>query len=113
MRYLSSEITYCSLVIVALEASNWESTTKNLSLEYLHHNDTLFSLISIEDNDIKRMFKASGNVINGIHFYVTKGLNDTNDQLEEQTRYMNVVIFFILYKGDHGSPPVDFLVALL
>lgn len=62
------------------------------------------------------MFKASGNDINGIHFYVTKGLNDTNDKLEEQTGYMNVVIIiiiFILYKGDHGSLPVDFLMAIL
>ena len=68
MRYLPKDITYESLVKKAIEASNYDSSIQRLSIQYLHHNGPAFSMASIDnDNDVKRMLKASGNDVNGIY----------------------------------------------
>ena len=72
MRYLSTDITYGSLVAEAIEASNCVSSSESISIRYLHHNGRAFSLASIEDdNDVNRMMKASGRDTNGIYLYVS------------------------------------------
>ena len=77
MRYLSTDITYGSLVVEAIEASNWDSSAESLSIQYLHHNGHAFSLASIEDdNDVNRMIKALGQDTNEIYLYVSNSLNN-------------------------------------
>ena len=74
MRYLPTDITYESLVNEAIEAFNYDSSIQGLSIQYLHHNGRAFTMASIDyDNDVKRMFKASGNDVNGIYLYVFNG----------------------------------------
>lgn len=76
---------YSSLVNISLEAFNWDATTKNLSIQYLHHNGHTFLLASKEDdNDVKRMLIASGNNINGIYSYVFKSPNNVDGGEGEQ-----------------------------
>ncbi|RWR83613.1 Transposase, MuDR, plant [Cinnamomum micranthum f. kanehirae] len=88
MRYLSTNITYGSLVAEAIEASNWDSSTKSVSIQYLHHNGRAFSLASIEDdNDVNRMIKASGQDTNGIYLYVSKSWNNGQCRGGEQYRF--------------------------
>lgn len=77
MRYLPTDITYEPLVNEAIEASNCDSSIQILSIQYIHHNGWAFSMASIDDeNDVKRMLKASGNDVNGIYLYVFNSMRN-------------------------------------
>ncbi|RWR78801.1 Mutator-like protein transposase [Cinnamomum micranthum f. kanehirae] len=76
MRFLATNITYECLVKEAIEASNGDSSIQNLTMQYLHHNGRAFSMASIDDdNDVRSMFKASGDELNEIYLYVFNGRN--------------------------------------
>ena len=76
MRLLEIDITYGALVKKAIEASNWESSIQNLSMQYLHHNGRAFSMANIDDDiNVRSTFKASGDESNGIYLYVFNGRN--------------------------------------
>lgn len=54
IRYLSSNVTYSEMSNIALEASNWATSSEYITLKYLLHNGSFFSIINIDDdNDIK------------------------------------------------------------
>lgn len=56
MSFIPSDMTYCSPVNIAPDASKWKTTSENINIHYLHHNDRVFSLVTIkDDNDIKCM----------------------------------------------------------
>ena len=75
MRFINNDITFNSLVNIALEASNWEETFDNISMDYLHYNGHVFSLVLIEDdNDIKCMLSLSQDDTNGIYLYIRRAL---------------------------------------
>ena len=68
MRFLATDITYESLVKEVIEASNGDSSSQNLSMQYLHHNGRAFSMASSDDgNDVRSMFNASGYESTGIY----------------------------------------------
>ena len=92
MRYLSTDITYGSLVAEAIEASNFDSSTESLTIQYLHHNDRAFSLASIKDDiDVNRMIKVSGYDTNEIYLYVSNSCNNGQYRGGEQYRYVNLL----------------------
>lgn len=79
MRFLATNITYESLVKEAIEAFNGDSSIQNLTMQYLHHNGRAFSMANIDDdNDVRSMFKASGDELNEIYLYVFNGRNKEN-----------------------------------
>ena len=60
MRYLSSTITFSEPNNMALEASNWDALAEKLSIKYLLHNESFFSMINIDDDDdINGLLKTS------------------------------------------------------
>ena len=68
MMFIQSDITFRSLVNIDLEASHWEETYENLTIQYLHHNGHIFSLVALEDdNDIKDMVTLARDNTNGIY----------------------------------------------
>ena len=92
MRYLSTDITYGSLVAEGIKASNWDSSAKSLSIQYLHHNGRAFLLASIEDNnDVNRMIKATGHDTNEIYLYVSNSWNNGQCRGGQQSRYVNLL----------------------
>ena len=89
MRCLPTNITYESLVNEAIEASNWDSTIQRLSIQYFHHNGWSFSMESIDNNnDVKRMLKASVNDVNKIDLSVFNG--PKSQQCVRGEQWMNV-----------------------
>ena len=89
MRFINNDMTFNSLVNIALEASNWEETSDNIKMEYLHHNGHVFSLVSIEDdNDIKCMLLLSRDDTNEIYLYIRRRLVRSAKCLEKQARYL-------------------------
>ena len=89
MRYLPMDITCASSVNEANEAANCGSSIQNLNIQYLHQNGRAFSMASIDDdNDVRRMLKASGNDVNGIYLYVLNGQNDGQHIGGKQRRYV-------------------------
>lgn len=42
LRYLSSNVTLKELFKIALEASSWATTSDEITLKYLIHNDSFF-----------------------------------------------------------------------
>ena len=88
MRFLATDITYESLVKEAIEASNGDSSIQNLSMQYLHHNGRAFSMASIDDDDdVRSMFKASGDELNEIYLYVLNGWNSEQCMGGEKWRH--------------------------
>ena len=74
MMFINNDMTFNSLVNIALEASNWEETSDNISMDYLHHNGHVFSLVAIEDdNDIRCMLSLSQDDTNEIYLYIRRG----------------------------------------
>lgn len=73
MRYLSSNITSGELKNIALEASNWKASFEELSIKYILHNGSLFSMLNIDDdNDINGVFKVHRTDPNEILLFVTR-----------------------------------------
>ncbi|RWR90905.1 hypothetical protein CKAN_02003400 [Cinnamomum micranthum f. kanehirae] len=91
IRYLLMDITYASLVNEANEAANCGPSIQNLNLQYLHHNGRAFSLAGIDDdNDVRRMLKASENDLNDIYLYVFNCQNDGQHNGGEQRRFQGI-----------------------
>ena len=89
MRFINSDITFNSLVNMALEASNWEKTSDNISINYLHHNSHVFSLVAIElDNDITCMLLLSRDDTTEIYLYIRRGVVRSAKCLEKQAKYL-------------------------
>ena len=73
MRSIPSYITFESLVKVDNETSHWEVNCEDISIHCLHHNDRVFSLVGIEDdNDIKCMLTLSRVETNEICLYFNR-----------------------------------------
>ena len=88
MRFIPSDITFESLVKVAIEASHWEVNCEDISIHYLHHNGKVFSLVGIEDdNDIKCMLTLSRVETNGICLYINRTPVGSGLGIGEQPRY--------------------------
>ena len=58
---------------MALEASNWDVLAEELSIKYLLHNGSFFSMINIDDDgDINGLFKTSKSDSSGILIFVIR-----------------------------------------
>ena len=100
MRFINNDTTL--MVNIALEASNWEETSDNISMDYLHHNGHVFSLVAIEDdNDIRCMLSLSRNDTNEIYLYIRRGVVRSAECLEKQARYLPRTQIIIHIKYSH------------
>ena len=78
--FVNCNLTYISLVESVLQAINWVKSEEPPRIQYLHQNGKAFTLISIKnDNDIRVMIKACGEVTNSIYIYLSRNINDGAD----------------------------------
>ena len=73
MTYLSSNFMYSNLSNIALEESNWATSSVDITLKCLLHDGSFFSMINIDDNnDIKGLFKFSRSEAHEIIIHLKK-----------------------------------------
>ena len=80
-RYLSSNVTYNELSQIALKALSWETTSDEITLKYLLHNDSLFFFLFyfidiVDDNDINGLLKLSRSEAKGTLVFISRRLCD-------------------------------------
>ena len=77
VRYLLSNISISELKNMALEASCWDVIVEDLSLKYLLHNGSFFSMINIDDDsDINGLFQTCTSKSSGILIFVTRVMGE-------------------------------------